>query len=41
MKFEKLFDITVDLVGSHDMGMLPTGHRMFVETGDGFFVGRG
>ncbi len=23
MKFEKLFDITVDLVGSYDMGMLP------------------
>ena len=41
MKFEKIFDITFDLVGSYDMGVLPTGHRMFVETGDGVFSGPG
>jgi len=41
MKFENLFDISVDLVGSYDMGMLPTGHRMFVETGEGVFNGPG
>ena len=38
---EKGFDITFDLVGSYDMGVLPTGHRMFVETGDGVFSGPG
>ena len=40
MEFEKIFDITLDLVGSYDMGVLPTGHRMFIETGDGCSVGQ-
>ena len=39
MNFSKLFDITVNLPGMYDMGVLPTGHRFFVETSDGVFKG--
>jgi hypothetical protein len=39
MNFEKLFEITVILPHSYDMGDLPTGHRMFIETAGGTFKG--
>ena len=39
MNFSKLFDIIVNLPGMYDMGVLPTGHRIFIETSDGVFKG--
>ena len=39
MRFEKLLDISFDLVGNNDLGILPTGHRSFFELGGGVFSG--
>ena len=39
MKFGKLLEISLDIVGNNDLGILPTGHRSFFELGGGVFSG--
>ena len=39
MRFEKLLEISFDIVGNNDLGILPTGHRSFFKLRDGVFSG--
>ena len=40
MRFEKLLDISLDLVGNNGLGILPTGHRSFFESGGASLVAK-